>query len=691
MTTPSEPDFHTKTQDYLGFYASSSISASNYKKSVVDEPRNPWSQTTASLCSDPATKTDPKLVPHWPRNPLPIQTCAYSTVVSVLGDVLLYCVWLALAAFAVAVARSHGVTRSSMTAFGDIDNLLSQARIVIPTLFPILYAATVGRCVRLISLYRVEQGERIGVLDRLVASTSFMGTLVAALTVSSARAIAPALFFIWALSPLGGQASFRSFHWQANMTETPRGFPYLSSNNSINIPDPSSDRDTNFFTSQSNSLLISSLISSANSTTSPMDLWGNAKIPAIESLMEYGIQSLDGWYSIEQGKTSTATKYSSLLGVPVQKRKALLGASKFALETSYWTLECLKVEYYSNARINSTSLPYHYSSNDTKALAVWTDRTNLNISAPPSATLTARRFVFGIGHWKSLMADCHIRTTYVETEVSCQRQACAASRMRISTKNHPPKNYTFLDDVSGTSPFLANLVGALPGPSNYSTLLSAYIGSMLGLENAYYDRKTGFRYTGSELYEALKTNAEAFSFILAQVLNTYWIAATGAGYVLDPEGMDYVENTKSHQYGLYIPPYDKLYVNFEKAVGSYWSEEPVFTCSVPWLVLLFIAILVSLVACILNLTLTGFLIRGPHLSMNFSTLTRDNPYIRIPLGGSALADYDRGKMLQDVRVRFGDVQGDAATGHVAIGTINTDDTNQAGVTKLGYDRGRLYD
>lgn len=159
-------------------------------------------------------------------------------------------------------------------------------------------------------MFRAEQGERLGVLDRLLGSTSFMGTIITAVTMPSSILLTLALLPIWALSPLGSQASFRAFHWEANRTETATIFPYLSMNNSENI-------DGRRNAVASHSLLLGALGGSSRCIDSPVDLWGNVKIPSIEALMKVGRRSdQDGWYDLNSlaGGNITLREYSSLIG-----------------------------------------------------------------------------------------------------------------------------------------------------------------------------------------------------------------------------------------------------------------------------------------------------------------------------------------------------------------------------------------
>ncbi|KAK4161712.1 hypothetical protein QBC43DRAFT_336965 [Cladorrhinum sp. PSN259] len=628
----------------------------------------------------------------WPHQPQLLKRFTSSTVFSVLGDLFLFCAWTAVLFFAAAIERSNGHSQGNLP-FSE--KALSQGKTVIPTLFPILFAATVGRCLKLISMYRVEQGERLEVLDRLLGSTTFMGTFITAITMVSlsATAMTIALFLIWALSPLGGQAAFRSFYWQANNTETPATFPYLGSNNTYNIPYFNSGRK--FEIARVNALFSGSILGSRNSIDSSMDLWGNIKIPAIEALAERGtVPDSDGWYD---ALNTTTTDYSSLLGIPVRRDSAVDNMlSRFVLETSYWTLQCSRIGVGELGSVitdekMTESLPLNYTTNG--ALKMYTNRAVDVQLLRDSPTLEARRIVFDMAYWDHITADCRIQTTYVETEVTCKKRECTASRVRQSQKKHASQNYTFLDEEDGyrdNMPYFTGLVDALLGRTYYPSILTSYIARTLGVEPfAGTEPNTGSSNFWAKYVIKLRTvihdTPNDFIFLFAQLLNTYWMAASGTNYVLD--------GGVSGNYTAGAVPtlqHTQKFVNFENATAAVWSGEPIFTYSKSWLAFLFIAALVPLIACIANIILTCWLIRGPPLAMNFSTLTRDNLYIKIPPNGSALSDSDRGKMLKSIRLFYGDVAADERVGHVAI-AIADSDSNGNETRKLGRGRQRIYD
>jgi len=60
----------------------------------------------------------------------------------------------------------------------------------------------------------------------------------------------------------------------------------------------------------------------------------------------------------------------------------------------------------------------------------------------------------------------------------------------------------------------------------------------------------------------------------------------------------------------------------------------------------------------------------PELDLNISSLTKDNPYLRLPLSGSTLTAAERSRLQKDVVVRFGDIMPEHAEGHLAIAAVD---------------------
>jgi hypothetical protein len=84
-----------------------------------------------------------------------------------------------------------------------------------------------------------------------------------------------------------------------------------------------------------------------------------------------------------------------------------------------------------------------------------------------------------------------------------------------------------------------------------------------------------------------------------------------------------------------------------------------------WLVVFLISVLVIVAVSVMGITTTT-LRKAPELGYYVSSLLKDNPYMKGPVGGSGLAAGDRARLLKGVKMRYGDVAGEEDTEHISI-------------------------
>ena len=255
-------------------------------------------------------------------------------------------------------------------------------------------------------------------------------------------------------------------------------------------------------------------------------------------------------------------------------------------------------------------------------------------------------------------------------QVSCVGAVCDVTSIRYSTKANPPKAWTYLDaNPAALDEFMNGFVNAIGGRSSRNSPLTTFFtdpGSPFNVN-----------FTAESI---LKTTTPAsFSRSLSQLINTYWIASIGGSIMAR---------------GANATPSTYPDTRFESTDANVETEENILVCNNGWLTALLIATLVPLLAGIVSLIfdlIPSSL--GPTLSMNITTMIRDNPYVDIPAGGSTIDDSERSRLLKDVRVRLGDVAPAAKTGHIALGTISNgnEDDNKKGVVVMRLQRERLYD
>ncbi|KAK8072680.1 heterokaryon incompatibility protein-domain-containing protein, partial [Apiospora saccharicola] len=104
-----------------------------------------------------------------------------------------------------------------------------------PTVFSIMYATIVGRACKSIFAWRLERGANIGTLDLLAGSTSLPSAVVTHATLRLFTVISPALILIWALSPVGSQASLRVAAKSISTTTVPHEYIYMTQNATFEV------------------------------------------------------------------------------------------------------------------------------------------------------------------------------------------------------------------------------------------------------------------------------------------------------------------------------------------------------------------------------------------------------------------------------------------------------------------------
>ena len=174
------------------------------------------------------------------------------------------------------------------------------------TVFPILFAAIACRTLRILARFQAGRGERLGILEMLLASRSVWSTFEIQFAVRQPTLVGALLVVFWAFSPIGGQASLRlastryadrpsTFHVRYFDTGPAAGiWPYGGF---------SSAEQGDQYQAVQNSLLSACLLSSDQEKGSPQDPWGNVKIPRLEAFDESAADE-QGWIVVNSGNVS---------------------------------------------------------------------------------------------------------------------------------------------------------------------------------------------------------------------------------------------------------------------------------------------------------------------------------------------------------------------------------------------------
>ena len=150
-----------------------------------------------------------------------------------------------------------------------------------------------------------------------MGSLSIGGTLSAQFSLRSLNPLAIGLVIVWALSPVGGQASLFLLDTQMKPVSTYLNITYLNTDRVWKSEEAS------------DSLFSAALLTPRTISESHNDIWGNVKIPDL-------LRSIDMAENTERISlvNENAISYSSLIGIPIGNRLGP-GNTTFTMETSY--------------------------------------------------------------------------------------------------------------------------------------------------------------------------------------------------------------------------------------------------------------------------------------------------------------------------------------------------------------------
>jgi hypothetical protein len=563
--------------------------------------------------------------------------------------------------------------------------------------FPILFASVIGRAAHAILLWRLEKGERIGILDILASSTSLTNTVTSQLQLRSFSMLGTALLVVWSLSPIGGQASVRIMTIGSNQIH--ESLWYMVNNGSL--VEYSSEGMERRGTSSAGVVFVAALIGSPATRGSPLDLWGNVKIPRIEGYEGVALMDGEGWYDINGGDIDA---YSSLVGIPI----AGLNGSNFIdyitkVQSPYLSLECSMTSVEEETDPRNHALPGLSSNASSPGSTIFWDIPNSeqirNSSlrsrdrmSPETVPALKIKYV-PTYHRSNFTLTCNVTQSYVEAEIRCPTPStCASSRIRRSRLDHFPPNWTLLD-LSWRTPSL--LFGGMLANFNHDNDSSSQL----------FDRYLSNPYTISPYSPRLTQATKDMATIrLGQMINAYFSCLNGFRAIttgINDETAYFWDNDQTFIHKPYDLENDWSVLDTNGLTHSNamfktktWSSDvtkterrEVIMAHRAWVVALCFASIVLIVASLVAPFVHHYLTVGVDIAMNISSLaTRDNQYMNLPQTGTYLDASDRARLLRDYKVRFGEVEDLAGVGSLVMGSVGGDEGSE--ITRVR--KGRLY-
>ena len=498
-----------------------------------------------------------------------------------------------------------------------------------------------GRCFKYLGLYLAERGTTLGRLEQLIGSQSLFSALERQVSLRGFSLVGYVLTLLWLLSPLGGQSALRLQGQVRHSVEATSEVQYLN---------PDSVTDTSMLgASGINSarslftpIFLAALLSSSKYQDTPMDLWGNVKLPNYRSIEN---TSSTEWKHVPIDNT-TDTVYASLIGIPVARLNDT-GTSNFSIKARQWDISCDKNEMQGGKQANFGRMDY-----STWKLAYTPVNTTCKdwpctISFKSLANETAQDSDF----FNYTVASCTLRYDLYEAHIGCRGRSCAPREMR-RLDPFTTVNYTQDADVFMRSIPAQNVMGTLPTVDNMGIGSVAFHGS----SNAEKWMRDPTNFVGMRTYVQLYAlPPEVFSQRLTILWNTFFQST----YATETLG-----GNLARTFSNITASADAVLFN-STAAATTQPQPNVWRTNWMWFAVLLVAAIILQMASFVGLFLKYYTC-VPDVIGYASSMTLLNPYVPGPTGGTTLHGLERAHMLQHMRVMVGDVCPNEPVGAVAF-------------------------
>ena len=445
---------------------------------------------------------------------------------------------------------------------------------------------------------------------------------------------------LWALSPLGGQASLRLLDLGNHATTSPQNISYLNPEKASILAEGADAVQTLGF--EVNALYLSALFTPPAGQASAVDTWSNVKIPTIEKFEATSKSDADGWYDVLTENTS----YSSLVGLPIDGIK-MSGSYHFYVEALYMTLDCPTVSDFTSVNASHGGFSVEFVGANSTSSLLYPNQTSYPPVKPWGVNFSALSF---IDSDNAFTANCTLTRSSVESNVTCNHGPCRVTNIRRSKFDQRPPGYTPLFYGSG----VYNLQSYWPTSGG-----SEHDGSSTPTEYFLADPTMRSLSTSRNSWGVSLNGLSAalFSERFSLLFNTYWQCSLVPWY----QTGDFPSNTSALNDDLDGDPEQ----TFNTTMTTVTTFTDIYVCNTVWAVILFIASS-ALLLCGVCGAIAKYMARGPDILGYVSTLTRDSPYIDLPPGGCALDGLERSRLLSNLKVKLQDVAAEDEIGHIAF-------------------------
>lgn len=535
-----------------------------------------------------------------------------------------------------------------------------------PTIYPIMFAAIMGRLMSDIALYRAERGIRLGTVEQLVQGTSLAGSIKAAFFLRNRTIWGLLIILVWCFSPIGGQSSLRRLSIRNAISLQNRLIVYATG-----LKSPYSIADNEVVAST----LQAAVLAPNETKNDPRDSWQNPKMPFLRAVMgnasDYAQDALV-WHEF-MGNTSD--DYALLIGIPIWNLPSK-SSTNFTMSGSFMYTVCQKngTNRFSKLCLHSPSQNYSFCKtpqaggtmdNVSAAWDIDWDGKMLNKTDPP--TFVKLRIIAGceydymngsIGDSGDCITifECDIKSQYIDINMTCTDGTCAAYALRCSSSIDIPSFITpwneWLDVNPGTAQrdkaTLEKISSAFPRGTEVNVFLA---GS---------DQPED---TFNQNFDLNYASPDNVSHRITQFLNSYSLSSV---YMRDI----FKFTSTVPLYNQSVAHYDdrSFYAGLSVEVGT---THLIYKAHKAWVTMLtyisFTLIMCSIASIIMRTKTVSHDVLG-----YVSSLTRNSSYFEHCQAGSTLDGLERAHALQDTKVYIADVQPHMKIGRIALSTGITD-------------------
>ncbi|KAF2116109.1 hypothetical protein BDV96DRAFT_42997 [Lophiotrema nucula] len=561
-------------------------------------------------------------VKHWPIHTQQVAHLTPLRTFIIFFDAILASTPLMFIVLALIAARLDGKDVSSYGLH------LHQTLLLSPTVFPIIFAALMGRCFKHLGLFFAERGITLGRLEQLVGCTSLFSALERQIALRSWSVLGLLMTLIWLLSPLGGQSALRLLDTEEKTGQSNGNFNYLNPlamQGSFLEGASSANSGRSTYTS----LFLAALLSSTKYQTTPMDLWGNVKMPAYSSIAN---TTTEDWKPVDHTQNVT---YASLIGIPVAGVNQ--GNSTFNLKARQWDITC-----------NSNKEESREESKFGNLTATW----KLNYTSSRCGGYPCGIISKSLDSTENFsVATCQLTYDYVEAQIACNGTSCQANSLR--KLDLLTDGYTNDTDAFTRSVMFSNTFSLLPTVDNFDVADAGARGST-NMEKWIFDpwNFIGATYDNVDLY---KLDPSVLGERLTMIWNSFWQST----YATTALGGNLPKNLTS----LSDSDFSLTFNGTAAQITTF--EGTIYKTNWKWFVLLLISSVVLQIAAYAGLVLK-YITLAPDIIGYASSLTLLNPYVPTPTGGTTLHGLERAALLYNLKVRIGDVCPGEPVGAIAV-------------------------